>query len=51
MGQKRLCVLGEVNRRFIASPNVGALLEQLEEHDKKQTSEILGEGLIKMDNS
>lgn len=51
MEKKRLCVLGEVNRRFIASPNIDALLEQLERADMGSSASTLGDGLIAMDTS
>ncbi|PAV19955.1 hypothetical protein PNOK_0488900 [Pyrrhoderma noxium] len=34
--EKRMCVLGEVNRRFNVSPNVDALLEALERADLEE---------------
>jgi len=43
---KKLCVLGEVNRRFVVSPNMDALIEQLELADQGPD---IGEGLITMD--
>ncbi|KAI0954065.1 hypothetical protein AcW1_006665 [Taiwanofungus camphoratus] len=45
---KRLCVLGEVNRRFIVSPDVEALLTSMELSEQPAALE-LGEGLIAMD--
>ncbi|TFK51728.1 hypothetical protein OE88DRAFT_1807661 [Heliocybe sulcata] len=51
MAAKRLCVLGEINKRFVVTPNVDALLEDLASigihtQDALQIDE---EGLIKMD--
>lgn len=48
---KRLCVLGEVNRRFAVSPNVDTLLSALELAENPAESLELGEGLITMDTS
>lgn len=45
---KKLCVLGEVNRRFVVSPNMDALIEQLELADQGPD---IGEGLITMDTT
>ncbi|KAJ2919503.1 hypothetical protein MD484_g932, partial [Candolleomyces efflorescens] len=50
--EKRLSVLGEVNKQFVASPDVDVLLQALEEADNNQLASdaILfeGEKLIKM---
>lgn len=46
----RINVLGEVNRRFIASPDVSTLLAQLDVGLVK-SDPSLGEGLISMDTS
>ncbi|KAF8603851.1 hypothetical protein BDV93DRAFT_493014 [Ceratobasidium sp. AG-I] len=53
--KNRLVVLGEVNRRFIVSPDVDLLLEDMlvvEEQEKKRRAEEAqkGDGLIKMDD-
>lgn len=48
---KRLCVLGEVNRRFAVSPNVDTLLSALELAENPAESLEFGEGLITMDTS
>jgi len=47
--EKRLIVLGEVNKRFTVSPNVESLLSAMELADKKPT--LHGEDLIKMDTT
>ena len=46
-------MLGEVNRRFVVSPNVEALIAALDEKDRAVASEAanVGEGLHKMDTS
>jgi DNA-directed RNA polymerase III subunit RPC4 len=49
-GNSRINVLGEVNRRFIASPDISTLLSQLKANDTKSEFS-LGEGLISMDAS
>ncbi|KAI0629296.1 RNA polymerase III RPC4-domain-containing protein [Trametes polyzona] len=48
--QKRLCVLGEVNRRFVVTPDVDTLLSSMELADNPPTFE-LGEGLLTMDTT
>ncbi|KLO11606.1 hypothetical protein SCHPADRAFT_463611 [Schizopora paradoxa] len=48
---KKLCVLGEVNRRFVVSPNLDALIEQLEMADRGEQGLDISEGLITMDTS
>lgn len=49
---KRLCVLGEVNRRFIVSPDIESLLDTLERAEQQPTvPELEIEGLISMDTS
>lgn len=52
--KNRLVVLGEVNRRFIVSPDVDLLLDDMlvvEEREKKRRVEEAGDdGLIKMDD-
>lgn len=52
MQNKRLNVLGEVNKRFVVSPNVEALLSTMEMADRTKCSNKLeGEGLVKMDTT
>ncbi|TFK32803.1 RNA polymerase III RPC4-domain-containing protein [Crucibulum laeve] len=46
---KRLCVLGEVNKQFVVSPNVDTLLAAMEEADNAPVTIEGGENLIKMD--
>jgi len=46
---KRLCVLGEVNKRFIVTPNVDALLDDLANAGMQGGLQIDEEGLFKMD--
>lgn len=50
---KRLCVLGEVYRRFSVAPDVDALLETLENAANQQPVDDLGDldGLIVMDTT
>jgi DNA-directed RNA polymerase III subunit RPC4 len=50
--RKRLCVLGEVNKRFIVTPDVEMLLADLDVADK-QTGElgVPNTGLLRMDES
>ncbi|CCM02436.1 uncharacterized protein FIBRA_04535 [Fibroporia radiculosa] len=45
---KRLCVLGEVNRRFIVTPNIETLLSSMELAEQPVPPE-LGEGLLTID--
>ncbi|KAI8996571.1 RNA polymerase III RPC4-domain-containing protein [Trametes punicea] len=47
---KRLCVLGEVNRRFVVTPDIEALLTSMELADNPPAFE-LGEGLLTMDTT
>ncbi|KAI0343222.1 hypothetical protein BDW22DRAFT_1394091 [Trametopsis cervina] len=49
---KRLCVLGEVNRRFVVSPDVDALLESLEKAEIEIVGAQIGEleGLLRMES-
>ena len=47
---KRMCVLGEVNRRFMVSPDIDTLLSSMESAEQQPPIE-LGEGLITMDES
>ncbi|KIP10042.1 hypothetical protein PHLGIDRAFT_85772 [Phlebiopsis gigantea 11061_1 CR5-6] len=46
---KKLCVLGQVNRRFVVSPDIDTLLAAMEQPGQPADPEI--EGLIKMDNA
>ncbi|KAI9064046.1 hypothetical protein FKP32DRAFT_1591458 [Trametes sanguinea] len=47
---KRLCVLGEVNRRFVVTPDIETLLTSMELADNPPTFE-LGDGLLTMDTT
>lgn len=47
---KRLSVLGEVNRRFVVTPDIDSLLAGMELADNPPTFE-LGEGLLTMDTT
>ncbi|KAF8159716.1 RNA polymerase III RPC4-domain-containing protein [Crassisporium funariophilum] len=49
--QKQLTVLGEVNRQFVASPNVEALLVAMEKEDNAPLVIEGGNDLIKMDRA
>ncbi|TDL23791.1 hypothetical protein BD410DRAFT_787071 [Rickenella mellea] len=40
MENKRLNILGEVNRRFVISPNINSLLEKLEETEHERTMDV-----------
>ncbi|KAJ3497926.1 hypothetical protein NLJ89_g10286 [Agrocybe chaxingu] len=51
MSQKQLVVLGEVNKQFIVSPNVDALLEALESEETAALSIDGEENLLTMDQS
>ncbi|TBU30650.1 RNA polymerase III RPC4-domain-containing protein [Dichomitus squalens] len=48
--KKRLCVLGEVNRRFVVTPDLDALLNAMELADNPPAFE-LGDGLLTMDTA
>lgn len=52
--KKRLVVLGEVNRRFIASPDIDILLEDMlvveERERRRKMEEAKDDGLIRMDD-
>ena len=48
--KKRLCVLGEVNRRFVVTPDLDALLSAMELADNPPAFE-LGDGLLTMDTA
>ena len=49
MARKQLIVLGEVNKQFVVSPNVEALLDAMEEDDNAPVPIDGGDNLIKMD--
>jgi len=49
--KKKLCVLGEVNRRFIVTPDIDALLADLSAEQEGGLPGLDGEGLITMDTS
>jgi len=44
MANKRLTVLGEVNKRFVVSPNIETLLAVMDGADRKD--QLVEEGLI-----
>lgn len=46
--EKQLVVLGEVNKHFVVSPNVEALLSALDKVTEKNTV-LQGENLIKLE--
>ncbi len=48
---KRLCVLGEVNRRFVVSPDIETLLASMEAADHPAPPELEIDGLISMDTT
>jgi DNA-directed RNA polymerase III subunit RPC4 len=50
MSNKRLSVLGEVNKRFIVSPNVEALLSAMDPADRDDPT-AGAEGGIRMDTT
>ncbi|EKM49985.1 uncharacterized protein PHACADRAFT_213756 [Phanerochaete carnosa HHB-10118-sp] len=47
--EKRLCVLGEINRRFVVSPDIDTLLSAMESAERDQPSELEADELISMD--
>ncbi|GJE90981.1 RNA polymerase III RPC4-domain-containing protein [Phanerochaete sordida] len=49
--EKRLCVLGEINRRFVVSPNIDTLLSAMELAEQPQQPELDVDGLISMDTT
>ncbi|KAJ7767463.1 RNA polymerase III RPC4-domain-containing protein [Mycena maculata] len=49
LSQKRLTVLGEVNKRFVVSPDIEALLTAMEISERKPVGIEGEEGLIQMD--
>lgn len=52
MTKKRMNVIGEVNKRFVVSPDVDALLEDAERGDAEAGGFDLGDGgLLRMDES
>ena len=51
MPNKRLCVLGEVSKRFVVSPNVETLLAAMEAADSSTSVEQIKEDLTLMDTS
>jgi DNA-directed RNA polymerase III subunit RPC4 len=46
---KRLIVLGEVNKRFAVSPDVETLLTAMETADQEPATTLDGENLIEME--
>ena len=49
---KRLCVIGEVNRGFDVSPDIDALLAAMELQDRPPSPAFeLGNGLLTMDTT
>lgn len=51
MENKKLHVLGEVNKRFVVSPDLDTLLTSMELADISDTSVFDDAGLIKMDTA
>ncbi|KAF9778434.1 RNA polymerase III RPC4-domain-containing protein [Thelephora terrestris] len=49
--KKKFCVLGEVNRRFIVTPEIDALLADLSAEREQGITCLDGEGLITMDTT
>lgn len=49
--EKRLCVLGEINRRYVVSPDIDTLLSALEIAEEPQPPELEVDGLISMDTT
>ena len=49
--KKKLCVLGEVNRRFTVTPDIDALLAHLSVDNEQGLPGLDEEGLITMDTS
>lgn len=49
--RKKLCVLGEVNRRFTVTPDIDALLADLSVGNEQGLPGLDEEGLITMDTS
>jgi DNA-directed RNA polymerase III subunit RPC4 len=48
--EKRLCVLGEINRRFVVTPDITSLLDDMAIPDDPTEEETL-EDLITMDTT
>ncbi|TCD69616.1 hypothetical protein EIP91_006841 [Steccherinum ochraceum] len=48
---KRMCILGEVNRRYVVSPDLQTLLEGMEIAEQPASNVLEDEGLIRMDTS
>lgn len=48
---KRMTVLGEVNRRFMVSPDIDSLLASLERAEQPPPSDLDTDGLLRMDTS
>ena len=48
---RRLSVLGEVNRRFVVTPDLDALLGAMEATDNPPPTFDLGDGLLTMDTT
>jgi DNA-directed RNA polymerase III subunit RPC4 len=51
MKNKRLVVLGEVNKRFSISPDVDSLLAAMEQKEKYPSLPLDSDGLIQMDTT
>ena len=49
--KKKLCVLGEVNRRFIVTPDIDALIADLSVDNEQGSTGLDADGLITMDTS
>jgi len=49
--KSKLCVLGEVNRRFIITPDIDALIVDLSVESEQGIPGLDGDGLITMDTS
>lgn len=49
--EKRLTIIGEVNKQFIVSPDIDTLLAAMEEADKKLPVIDGEESMIKMDTT
>jgi len=49
--KKKLCVVGEVHRRFIVTPDIDALLVDLSVDNEQGLPGLDGDGLITMDTS
>ncbi len=52
MKEKKLNVLGEVNKRFVVAPDVDGLLEAMERAEREPRTVLEGEeSLLKMDTT